>query len=138
MKKVFSLFIFLCLSVIAVSAQTIGEIRFEGIKRTNQNYLLKMVGLSVGGNWNESIKSSAISKLTALDKIVEKVEITESEGQNDTVIVTINIQEVPRRGKYGKLPFLKRVSVLVYSAGFQKSRVHVGGRKGRGKKTDGV
>ena len=93
MKKVFSLFIFLCLSVIAVSAQTIGEIRFEGIKRTNQNYLLKMVGLSVGGNWNESIKSSAISKLTALDKIVEKVEITESEGQNDTVIVTINIQE---------------------------------------------
>ena len=93
MKKVFSLFIFLCLSVIAVSAQTIGEIRFEGIKRTNQNYLLKMVGLLVGGNWNESIKSSAISKLTALDKIVEKVEITESEGQNDTVIVTINIQE---------------------------------------------
>ena len=93
MKKVFSLFIFLCLSVIAVSAQTIGEIRFEGIKRTNQNYLLKVAGISVGGNWNNSIKSSVVSKLTALDEIVENVEITESQGEDDTVIVTINLQE---------------------------------------------
>ena len=93
MKKVFSLFIFLCLSIVAVSAQTIGEIRFEGLKRTNQKYLLKVAGISVGGNWNESIKSSVVSKLTALDKIIEKVEVTESEGENDTVAVTIVLQE---------------------------------------------
>jgi outer membrane protein assembly factor BamA len=93
MKKVCLLFVFLCLSIIGVSAQTIGEIRFEGLKQTNQNYLLKVAGISVGGNWNNSIKSSVVSKLTALDKIVEKVEITESQGEDDTVIVTINIQE---------------------------------------------
>ena len=88
MKKVCLLFVFLCLSIIGVSAQTIGEIRFEGLKQTNQNYLLKVAGISVGGNWNNSIKSSVVSKLTALDKIVEKVEITESQGEDDTVIVT--------------------------------------------------
>lgn len=93
MKKVFFLFAFLYLSIIVVSAQTIGEIRFEGLKRTNQNYLLKISGISVGGNWNESIKSSVISKLTALNKIIEKVEITESNGENNTIIVTITIQE---------------------------------------------
>ncbi|MCH5149682.1 MAG: hypothetical protein J1G30_03360 [Spirochaetales bacterium] len=109
MKKIFSLFAFLYLSIIAVSAQTIGEIRFEGLKRTNQNYLLKMSGISVGGNWNESIKASVISKLTALNKIIEKVEITESvndsndessvvkiaesDNENNMITVTITVYE---------------------------------------------
>lgn len=93
MKKVFFLFVFLYLSIIAVSAQVIGEIRFEGLKRTNQNYLMKMTGISVGGNWNDSIKASVISKLTALDKIIEKVEIAEANSENDTVIVTITVHE---------------------------------------------
>lgn len=93
MKKVFFLIAFLYLSIIAVFAQTIGEIRFEGLKRTNQNYLLKMAGISVGGNWNESIKASVISKLASLNKIIEKVEVTEANSEDDTVIVTITVHE---------------------------------------------
>lgn len=82
---------------IIVNEGVIGKILIIGLKNTSENFLLQVIGLKSGDQWNESVKSKVEDDLLSIKRVVESVIITD-EVNEDKVDVKIEVLE--------KLPFL--------------------------------
>ena len=71
----------------------VGTIIFEGLKATNPKYLLSKISIKEGSIWDEEIKKNVERELLKIDSIVEDVEITTIEKENNIVDVKIEILE---------------------------------------------
>lgn len=90
------------LNIPSYKEKIIGSITFEGLKNTNPKYLLSKISIKEGSVWNEEIKKIVKKELLDISSIVEDLEITTVEKENNIVDINIKILE---KGAFIIIPY---------------------------------
>lgn len=81
------------LGELETNEKIIGVIIFENLKSTNPKYLLSKISVKEGYVWNETVKAQVEKELFKISSIVEDIEITAIEKENNIVDIKIKVLE---------------------------------------------
>lgn len=84
---------FFVLNIFSQNKLIVGKITFEGLKRTDPDYLIKQITLNIGDEWNNEKKEEITSQLLKIAKIIEEAEVSERMIDDKNVEIIIKIIE---------------------------------------------
>jgi|GEM_PF-4597941 len=99
LKKIFYIYLLTIIFIINIYSDqtddtiTVKSIKYEGIKVTKSRYLDKILPIKEGDIWNEDTKKNLERKLKKIDDIVQAYNIIEQFNYDNTVSLTIQIDE---------------------------------------------